>query len=311
MNLNINPLNQTKLFGFQNEFNELKKSFDNNNLPSKILLYGKKGIGKNTFAFHLINYALSKNEDENYDFLEKKISSNNKSFKLMSKQAHPNCHIIDLKENKLNIDISQIREMFNFINKSSFNNKVRFVLINSAENLNLNSANALLKALEDKSENICFIFVHDSNKQTIETVKSRCLLYNLFLSNDNSKKVVDYLLPNFNFSSDFFNYYNTPGDIYDFYNFCNYNKIDFQNTNIENLLKIISNPTYFKNNKYIDNNISKFIEIYFYKKIKSTKNTAKYFSLYRNFVNKIKLFKKYNLDLESILIEFESAMENG
>ena len=68
MNLNINPLNQTKLFGFHNEFNELKKSFDNNNLPSKILLYGKKGIGKNTFAFHLINYAFSKNEDENYDF---------------------------------------------------------------------------------------------------------------------------------------------------------------------------------------------------------------------------------------------------
>ncbi len=93
---NFNPLNQMNLFGFNNEFNELKNCFEKNIFPSRILLYGKKGIGKNTFAYHLINYILSKDENENYNYLEKKIQKNNRSYKLLSKNVHPNCYIVDV-----------------------------------------------------------------------------------------------------------------------------------------------------------------------------------------------------------------------
>ena len=54
------PINQTKLFGLSNYFNELKYLFDNNKLPNKILLSGQKGSGKFTLSLHLINYILSK-----------------------------------------------------------------------------------------------------------------------------------------------------------------------------------------------------------------------------------------------------------
>ena len=46
MTILTSSLNTDKLFGYEHEFNEFKNSFDNNNFPSRVLLYGKKGIGK-------------------------------------------------------------------------------------------------------------------------------------------------------------------------------------------------------------------------------------------------------------------------
>ena len=48
--------NQLKLYGLENNLNELIKLYDNKKLPNKILLSGQKGIGKCTLAYHLINY---------------------------------------------------------------------------------------------------------------------------------------------------------------------------------------------------------------------------------------------------------------
>ncbi len=308
---NFNPLNQMKLFGFNNEFNELKNCFEKNIFPSRILLYGKNGIGKNTFAYHLINYILSKDENESYNYLDKEIQKNNRSYKLLSKNVHPNCYIVDLKEGKQSIDISQIREMFNFVNKSSFNNKIRFVIINNAESLNLNSANSLLKVLEDKTENLSFILIHNSKKKILETIKSRCIVYKIFLNNIQLNKILNHLIPDLNLNNDFINFYNTPGEIIDFYNFCLDKKIKFENIEIENFLKIISESNILKNSKYINENIINFIQIYFHKKIFNNNNKNKYFDLHASFVKKINLCKKYNLDLESILIEFESVTSYG
>ena len=68
--------------------------------------------------------------------------------------------------------------MINYANKSAFNNKERIILIDNAENLNLNSSNALLKIIEEPNDNVFFILVFDNNKKILETVKSRCLKFN-------------------------------------------------------------------------------------------------------------------------------------
>ena len=308
---NCSPVNQKKLYGFDKEFDELKRCYENNVFPSRILLYGKKGIGKNTFAYHLINFVMSADEDGSYDYFNKEIQSTNRSYDLISKNVHPNCYIVDLKENRQTIDISQIREMFTFVNKSSFNNKIRLVLINNAENLNLNSANALLKVLEDKTENLSFILIHNSKKKILDTIKSRCIIYKFFLNNIESKKILNHLIPNLKLSKDFISFYNTPGEIIDFYNFCADNKIECDDIEIENFLKIISDSNILKNNKYINENIINFFQIYFHKKIFIDKNRDKYFDLHKYYVKKINLYKKYNLDLESILIDFKSATSYG
>ena len=108
--MNLNPLTQINLFEHKEIFNQLYKLYKNDNLPNKILLSGEKGIGKSTFAYHLINLVLSENEDFPYDYENNIINSDNKSYKLIQNKSNPNFQLIDVLQDKKNIDINQIRE---------------------------------------------------------------------------------------------------------------------------------------------------------------------------------------------------------
>ena len=184
----MNPLEQINLYGLGNYFNELKTLYDNKNLPNKILLSGSKGLGKFTLSLHFINYVLSKNEDYPYDFEILKINKNNRSFKLVNNNTSSNLYLVDIKKDKKNIEINQIRELIDFCNKSSFNNKPRFVLINNLELMNLNSSNALLRTLEEPNDNIYFILINNSQK-ILPTIKSRCLNFNIILTQKEIKDI--------------------------------------------------------------------------------------------------------------------------
>ena len=65
--MNLEPINQTKLYGFNNTFNQFVDLYKKKKIPTKILLSGQKGIGKCTFAYHLVNYILSFGEEYSYD----------------------------------------------------------------------------------------------------------------------------------------------------------------------------------------------------------------------------------------------------
>ncbi len=74
-------------------------------MPNKILLTGKRGIGKSTLAYHVINYIFSLNEDYKYDIEKLLINQDNRSYKLILNQTHPNFYLVDLIDEKKNIDI--------------------------------------------------------------------------------------------------------------------------------------------------------------------------------------------------------------
>ena len=63
------------------------------------------------------------------------------------------------------IDINQIRELLSSLQKSSFNNKPKFILIDNTEFLNVNSINALLKVIEEPSINIHFILIKNNESK--------------------------------------------------------------------------------------------------------------------------------------------------
>ena len=216
--MNLEPSNQINLYSLENYLIELSKLFVNNKLPNKILFSGQKGIGKSTLSYHLINYILSNDEEFGYDLNSFKINPKNKSFKLMLNKSHPNFILIDVNNEKKNIDINQIRNLILSLNKSSFNNKPRFVLIDNIELLNVNAVNALLKVVEEPNYNINFILINN-NKKILPTLKSRCLNFKIQLTSEESKSVINKIL-NFDHNNlihkDLINNYNTPGEIFSY-----------------------------------------------------------------------------------------------
>ena len=309
--MNLNSSTQQNLYEHNKIFNHLSNLYLNNKLPNKILLSGEKGIGKATLGYHLINFVLSEDEEHSYDIKNNKINLENKSFKLIQNKSNPNFNLVDVAEDKKNIDINQIRELIVNLNKSSFNNKKRFVLIDNIELLNLNSINALLKVLEEPNENINFILINN-NKRVLPTLKSRCLNFKIFLTNDQSVKIINKLINDdvynlINF--DLVNYFTTPGKLYELLKLAESHDLDLKTYNLDTFLKnLISSKTY-KKNKPITQIIYSFIEVYFRNNI-STKN-IKLFHLYHYFLKKINDTKIYNLDEETLFMEFEDKVLNG
>ena len=311
--LELKSSNQKQLFSYKNTFLDIVNLYSQKKLPNKILFSGPKGIGKATFAYHLINYIFSKDEESNYDIDNLQINDSNKSFKLVLNQTHPNFHLIDLLDEKKIIEISQIRNMINYANKSAFNNKERIVLIDNAENLNLSSSNALLKIIEEPNENVFFILIFDNNRKIIETIKSRCLKFNLFLTFDECLDTTNKIIENNIYqivNKDLINHYSTVGDLVNLVNFSSSSKMSLIELNLKDFLINLIDEKYYKKNIYIKKNIYKYIEYYLLKLMYLNKSKKKINSIYRNFINKIYNLQKFNLDEESFFIEFKKIIFN-
>ena len=283
-------------------------------MPPKILLSGKKGIGKSTLAYHVINYILSNDEEFKYNNKDFTINKNNRSFKLIQNNSHPNFYLIDLVSDKKNIDIGQIREMIVYTNKSTFNNMARFILIDNIENLNKNSVNALLKVIEEPNDNIHFILINNSEKLILPTLKSRCLTFMINFTFNESMNISSQILNENIFdlvNYDLISYYNTPGEIVNLIDFSKNKDIDLKKINLFNILKLLIENGYYKKNKYVKNLLINFIELYFLKEYKSTNSKNSLLIFYQNFIFKINNTEKFNLDEESLFLEFKSKLLNG
>ena len=312
--MNLKPSENTQLYGMSYFFNEIICLYNKKKMPTKILLSGKKGLGKSTLAYHIINCILSNTEDFKYDSDRFSINNENRSFKLIQNNSHPNFYLIDLFNDKKNIDVSQIREMITYTNKSSFNNMGRFILIDNIENLNKNSVNALLKVIEEPNENLFFILINNNEKYILPTLKSRCLTFKINLTFNQSVNVSNQILNKNLFdliNYDMISYYNTPGEIVNLINFSKDKNIDLRDYTLINFLNLLIDNGYYKKNKLVKNLLVNFIELFFLKEYKFSTAKKSLLNFYHIFITKIHNTQKFNLDDESLFLEFKSKLLNG
>ena len=306
--MDLKPNNQTKLYGLKDNLNEFISLYKTNKLPNKILLSGSKGIGKATMAYHLVNFILSQDEQFCYDVKNNSINSENKSFKLIQNESNPNFHLIDINDEKKKIEISQIRKLILNLNMSTFNNKPKIVLIDNIQFLNKNSINSLLKVIEEPNDNTYFILINN-DKNILPTLRSRCLNFKVVLSNQKSLEIINKILNNDIFkviNKDLLDFYFTPGKIYNLIKFSTENSIELKDIKLYLFLTLIIDKNYYKKGNLLRYNIYDFFELFLYKNI-----SIKYSHFYSYFLKQFENVKKFNLDEESVLIEFKHKFLNG
>ena len=311
------PNRQEKLFLYDQYFKLFIKLYKNNLLPNKILLTGQSGLGKSTFAYHFINSILSDKEDYSYDFMNFTINPLNRSFRLINQQYHSNFYLIENFIHKRTIDIKQVKNMISYLNKTSFQKKIKFILIDNAEYLNLHSVNALLKIIEEPPSNTFIIFIHNSSIKLIETLKSRCIEFKIFFSNQEKQKILDNLLIYYdlkidlNFLEKIKSFYDSPGTILNLIKLINEGVID---TNKTDLINVISNLMDFnlKNKNNINLNLlQNIIELFFFKEIKKNINKNKISLNYSNVLKRLNSFRKYNIDMNNTFYEIKENIVHG
>ena len=306
----LKPPNQQKIFGLDFHILELVKLYKSNIYPNKLLISGLKGIGKSTLAYHFINYVLSEKETFKYDLENFQINTESPTFKTILNRSNTNLITVDISSDKKSIDVNQIRELIISLNKSSFNNKPRFVLIDNIELLNTNSINALLKVLEEPNQNIHFILIN-SNKKILPTLLSRCINYKIKLTNQEclniSNKLLGDKLENI-VNIDLINYYFTPGNIYYLVKFAEKYDLELSKLDLKSFLKILIKENYYKKDPFMKYMIFNLIEFYFRKlNISFSRNINDKFS---HFLKRISDTNTFNLDAELLFIDFQEEFLN-
>jgi len=162
-----------ELIGFEKEYSDLLKRYKSNNLPNSILIHGLSGIGKRTFLNKLVKNIIN---------IEFKNNNVDHHLNLFKNNTHPNIKIIekeiDSKTGKIktNITIDQIRRLKTFLNSTSIiQNSSKIVIIDSADYLNISSANSMLKILEEPKENTYIFLISNQISLLLPTIRSRCL----------------------------------------------------------------------------------------------------------------------------------------
>ena len=139
------------LIGFDSTKSTLLGSYQNQKLHHAILLSGKKGVGKSSFAKELV--------------LEILESTN---------QTHPDLLLIEKEAEKKEITVDKIRTIASFSNQTAAISPSKFIIVDSACELNKSASNALLKILEEPHQNNFLILIAHNLSRVLPTIKSRC-----------------------------------------------------------------------------------------------------------------------------------------
>lgn len=138
-----------------------------NSLAHAILFVGPAGIGKHDFARKLASAMICEHPNEQLH-----ACGICKNCMLMEADTFPDFISVVAETNSISVD--QVRELIQQLYLTRHFQAPKVAIIESAQLLNINAANALLKTLEEPPEHTHIILVADSSFSLPATIRSRC-----------------------------------------------------------------------------------------------------------------------------------------
>ncbi len=179
------PRFAAEVIGHAEAQSQFGKAFASGKPHHAWLLRGQKGIGKATLAYHLAAQILGGSEQ---------------SRRWIHARAHPDLFVLerqlnDAKPRKLKSEISvdDARSLTAFFSRTAAGSW-RVAIIDAADDLNSESANAILKLVEEPPPKALIFLVSHQPGKLLRTLKSRCLKLALGpLENDQVFNIVNAL----------------------------------------------------------------------------------------------------------------------
>jgi DNA polymerase-3 subunit delta' len=175
------PRETEKLFGQERAERDFLDAYGAGRLHSGWLITGPRGVGKATLAWKIATFLLSGGAggglfgDPVLD-----IDPSHPDARLVQSGAHPRLAVVrrpwDDKAQKLKseITVDAVRALKNFFHLSATDGGHRVVIVDAADELNRNAANAILKELEEPPAHTTILLVAHQPSRLLPTIRSRC-----------------------------------------------------------------------------------------------------------------------------------------
>ncbi|HZS84989.1 MAG TPA: DNA polymerase III subunit delta' [Stellaceae bacterium] len=155
-------------------------------LPHALILGGPRGIGKATLAFRLARFLLAQGEAGNGLFAAAPpatlaLSPEHPVFRRVAAAGHADLLTVERgrdpkRKDRLRgeIIVEDTRNAINFLRLTPAEGGWRIVIFDSADEMNRNAANAVLKVLEEPPTRSLLILVSHAPGRLLPTIRSRC-----------------------------------------------------------------------------------------------------------------------------------------
>ena len=162
--------------GGQDVEGEFQAALDRGRLHHAWLLTGPEGVGKATFAYRAARRLLGAKPDPAFGLLG--ADPNDPVSRQVAVRSHPDLLVLEREvedgKARKSIPVDEVRRLPEFFSKAPGSAPYRVAIIDAADDLNINAANALLKTLEEPpSRGVLFLVSHRPGA-LIATIRSRC-----------------------------------------------------------------------------------------------------------------------------------------
>lgn len=176
------PRQTRLLFGHKRAEQALLEAFAGGRMHHAWLIAGTLGIGKATLAYRLARYALALPEERDPANLE--VPAASAAARQVAALSHTGLLVLrrpyDPKAKRFatSIPVDEVRKLKTFLGLT-VGESWRVVIVDAADELNPNAANALLKSLEEPPRQALFLLVVSEPSRLLPTIRSRCRRLNL------------------------------------------------------------------------------------------------------------------------------------
>lgn len=176
------PRDTEVLFGHDAAERTLLDAYKSGRIPHAFLIGGPQGIGKATLAFRMARFVLA-NPDPATDAVQHAtslaVARGNPAAELVRAQSHPDLLVLERSvgdNGKLRsvIRVEDARQVTGFLSTTAGLGGWRVVIVDAVDDLNAESANALLKGLEEPPARTLFLLVSHAPGSVLATIRSRC-----------------------------------------------------------------------------------------------------------------------------------------
>lgn len=172
------PRETAQLFGHEAAQDELRRNFARGHMHHAWLICGGIGIGKATLAYRLARYALANPDERDEGRLD--VVPASAAARQVRVLSHPGLLVLrrpyDPRSKKIMsvITVDEVRRLKSFLGLTAGDEAWRVVIVDSADELNPNAANAILKSLEEPPPRTLFVLISSEPGALLPTVRSRC-----------------------------------------------------------------------------------------------------------------------------------------
>ncbi|MFO8140407.1 MAG: DNA polymerase III subunit delta' [Marinobacter sp.] len=141
-------------------------------LPHALLIVGERGVGKHDWAQAVAGLLLCASP-VNGDAGAAVACGHCKQCELIAADSHPDLRVYAPVKSRM-VKVDQIRALSSFAVTSPQVAHHKVIIVDRADQLNINAANALLKTLEEPLADVTLLLLQESGRPVLPTIRSRC-----------------------------------------------------------------------------------------------------------------------------------------